>query len=111
MDELDRAWLGSALIVLGDRLAAESYFDRAPILEMVRHLRNGVGHGNRFEIRNPSELAVWPAHTLGAACASPNGSTFEITPDLHGSRVLFDFMGPGDVIDLFASVGTRLLGQ
>ena len=33
--ELDRAWVVSALVVLGDRLAAEDYFDRAPLLEMV----------------------------------------------------------------------------
>ena len=66
--ELDRTWLVSALVVLGDRLAAEDYFDRAPLLEMVRHLRNGVGHGNRFEIRDPGALLERPAHTRNAAC-------------------------------------------
>jgi hypothetical protein len=111
VDELDRAWLGSALIVLGDRLAAEGYFDRAPILETVRHLRNGIGHGNRFELRNPSELARWPAHTRDAASSSPTGTAFEIRSDLDGTPVLFDFMGPGDVVDLLISVGTHLLGQ
>src|SRR5690606_13574871 len=65
-DEMDRSWCVSSLIVLGDRLAAEDYHDRAPILEMVRHLRNGVAHGNRFTIRNPDELVTWPAHTREA---------------------------------------------
>ena len=111
VDDLDRAWLASALIVLGDRLAIEGYFDRAPILEMVRHLRNGVGHGNRFEIRDPQQLARWPAHTRHAAIVSTAGTTFEITPDLHGTPVLFHFMGPGDVIDVLIGVGTHLLGQ
>ena len=91
-EELDRAFLVSALIMLGDRLAAEDYFDRAPILEMVRHLRNAAGHGNVFGIRDPVQLGKWPAHTRGAACQGEH--TFEITPDLNGTRVLFDFMAP-----------------
>ena len=86
--ELDRAWLVSALVVLGDHLAAEDYFDRAPLWEMVRHLRNGVGHGNRLEIRDPRALLERPAHTRDAACCSQTGVTFEITPDLHGTPVL-----------------------
>ncbi|NLT54581.1 MAG: hypothetical protein GXX79_08435 [Actinomycetales bacterium] len=111
MAELDRAWLVSALVLLADNLAAENYFDRAPILEMVRHLRNGVSHGNRFEIRTPDALLEHPAHTRGAACISPTGATFEITPELHGGPVLFDFMGPGDVLDVLISVGTHLLNR
>lgn len=107
--ELNRAWLVSALIELGDRLAAEDYFDRVPLLEMVRHLRNGVSHGNRFEIRDPKVLLERPAHTRDAACRGQ--TTFEITPDLNGTPVLFDFMGPGDVLDVLISVGTHLLRQ
>jgi hypothetical protein len=105
--EMDRAWCVSSLILLGDCLAAENYLDRAPILEMVRHLRNGVAHGNRFTLRNPSELFEWPAHTRGASCQA--SEPFEITPGLDGRRVRFDFMGPGDVLDLLISVGTHLL--
>jgi len=109
--ELDRAWLVSALVVLGDRLASEDYFDHAPLLEMVRHLRNGVVHGNRFEIRDPGALLKRPARTRNAACRSQTGATFEITPNLNGTPVLFDFMGPGDVLDVLISVGTLLLRQ
>ena len=110
-DELDRMWFASAVVLLGDALAAEDYFDRAPILEMVRHLRNGIAHGNRFEIRDPSALAEWPAHTRDAACCSQSGATFEITSELNDMRVLFDYMGPGDVLDVLISVGTRLLAR
>jgi hypothetical protein len=106
-DELDRAWCVSSLILLGDRLAAEDYFDRAPVLEMVRHLRNGIAHGNRFTIRKPDELRRRPANTRDASCHS--GLTFEVTPDLDGTPVLFDFMAVGDVLDLLVSVGTHLL--
>lgn len=104
--EMDRGWCVSSLIVLGDHLAADAYFDRAPVLEMVRHLRNGVAHGNRFTIRNPAELEAWPAHTRDSACRGDE--VFEITPALDGSPVLFEFMGLGDVLDLLISVGTHL---
>ncbi len=104
---MDRAWCVSSLILLGDRLAAEGYFDRAPVLEMVRHLRNGIAHGNRFTLRNPNELRAWPAHMRDASCQS--AEPLEITPGLDGSVVLFDFMAPGDVLDLLISVGTHLL--
>ena len=72
----------------------------------MRHLRNGVAHGNRFTLRYPDELKKWPAHTRGAACQ--DSAPFEVTPDLDGAEVLFDFMGPGDVLDLLISVSTYL---
>jgi hypothetical protein len=34
-------------------------------------------------------------------------TVYEITPDLTGS-ILFDFMGPGDVIDVLQSVEIHL---
>lgn len=104
---MDQAWCISSLIILGDRLAGEEYFDRAPVLEMVRHLRNGVAHGNRFTLRSRAELERWPAHTRDAACRL--GEPFEITMGLDGRPVLFDFMAAGDVLDLLISVGTYLL--
>lgn len=103
--EMDRAWCVSSLVLLGDRLAAENY-DRAPVLEVVRHLRNGIAHGNRFTLRKPEDLGTWPAHMRDAACRS--SQPIEITPDLDGSVVLFEFMGPGDVLDLLISVSTHL---
>lgn len=102
----DRSWCVSALILLGDRLAEEGYFDRAPVLEMVRHLRNGIAHGNRFTILKPAELRDWPAHTRDAACQG--GRPFQVTPELVGTPVLFEYMGKGDVLDLLISVSTHL---
>ena len=47
-----------------------------------------------------------PSPTRGAACQS--SEPFEITADLDGTEVLFDFMGPGDVLDLLIAVSTFL---
>jgi len=34
---------------------------------------------------------------------------FGITPNLQNQSVLFDFMGPGDILDLLMSVGLYLV--
>jgi hypothetical protein len=104
--ELPRVWLAGSLLAVGDALEDNSYFDRAPELELVRHLRNGIAHGNRFDIRHPDKLTKYPAHNRDAAFRT--NTIFEITPALNGRPVLFDFMGAGDVLDLLSSVGLHL---
>ena len=107
--EVLRAWASGALLTLGDELSAHGYFDRAPVLELLHHLRNGVAHGNRFNITKSGRdrLAKYPAHNRNAAVRSPAGVTYEITPTLSGP-LLFDFMGPADIIDLLRSVEVHL---
>ena len=107
-DDLDRVWLTGALITLADALDEDDYFDRAPLLELVRHLRNGVSHGNRFKIDHAHILSRYPAHNFFASVRSPAGTLFEITATTQGKTVMFDFMGPADFIDLFMSVEVHL---
>ena len=104
-----RTWATGALLMLGDALANHSYFDQAPLLELVRHLRNGLAHGNRFNIddRGRKRLARFEAHNRAAPVRSPLGTVFEITPNLSGP-VLFDFLGAADVIDLLQSIEISL---
>jgi hypothetical protein len=107
--ELERIWFVGALLTVGDALEKENYFDRAPELELLRHLRNGVAHGNAFDIRNPKVLANFPAHNKLAWVRGENKTEFEITAGLNGQPVLFDFMAPGDILDLLFSVEVYLL--
>jgi hypothetical protein len=104
-----RAWAMGAILMLGDKLKSHHYFDKAPILELVYHLRNGMAHGNRFKIddRGKKRLAKREAHNRHAAVKSPLGTVYEIAPNLTGP-VLFDFMGAADVIDLLQSVEVHL---
>jgi hypothetical protein len=104
-----RAWAMGAVLVLGDELRAHQYFDHAPILELVYHLRNGIAHGNRFNIDQQGQrrLAKYQAHNRNAAVRSSLGTVYEITPNLTGP-VLFNFMGAADVIDLLQSVEVYL---
>jgi hypothetical protein len=107
-DEFERTLLGGALITLGDSLAAHGYFDNAPELELVRHVRNGVAHGNRFNItrRGRERLAQWPAHNRLAIGAV---SELEVTPSLDGQEVLWDFIERGDVLQLLSGVSVYLI--
>lgn len=93
------------MLAVGDALERNGYFDRAPELELIRHLRNGIAHGNRFHIRDPEKLKKYPAHNRDGY---HNGTIFKITPELDGQPVLFDFIGAGDVLDLLHSVGHHL---
>ena len=107
--ELQQVWLAGSLLKLGDTLAQHQYFDRAPELELVRHLRNGIAHGNRFRIDNPANLAKFPAHNREAWVKSDTKAVFEITTAVQGQSVLFDYMGAGDVLDVLMSVGLYLI--
>ena len=106
--ELPRVWLTGSLLAVGGALKRNGYFDRAPELELVRHLRNGVAHGNRFNILYPGELKEFPAHNRDVWPKRPKSAIFEITPALNGQRVLFDFLDAGDVLELLFSVGSYL---
>jgi len=108
LDELQRVWLIGALLAIGDALKPHGYFNRAPELELLRHLRNGVAHGNTFRINNSKDLETFPAHNRLAWIRSDNKTEFEITPNLQNQPVLFDFMGPGDILDLLMSVSHYL---
>jgi hypothetical protein len=105
-EQFERVWLAGALLTLGDALDEHGYFDRAPILETVRHLRNAVAHGNRFHIRSAKQLAEYPAYTPKA---SRSGHHWEITPELHGTEFMFAFMQPSDVVSVLNWTAMHLL--
>ena len=111
-DDFSSAWLSGALITAGDLLARHYYFSRHPMLEMIRHLRNAVAHGNVFRIDSKAKLHDFPANNQGAKFRGwDKTSSFEITPDLHGRKFMFEYMAPGDILDIIASCGFLLLEQ
>ena len=107
VDELPRVWLVGSLLAVGDALSNVEYLDHSPLLELTLHLRNGIAHGNKFTFkqgkRTPGldQLQKFPAHNKRAVV---KGEEFQIDGNLEGHIVLFDFMGPGDVLDLLQSV-------
>ena len=67
----------------------------------IRHLRNGVAHGNSFDIRDAGRLSKFPAHNQAAAIKR---DVFEMTAQLDGKTVLFDFIEAADVLDVLMSI-------
>jgi len=81
-EEFDRTFYVGALLALGDALGAHDYFDHAPELELVYHLRNGVAHGNRFTLTPAGlgRLSKYPAHDRLTWGFTP--PPLEVTPAL-----------------------------
>lgn len=107
VDDLARSWLVGSLLTVGDALTELSYLDHTPELELLYHLRNGIAHGNKFNFteRGLARLQKYPAHNKKARVKS---TEFEIVEKLQGKPVLFDFMGPGDILDLLQSIEIHL---
>lgn len=85
-------FLGSLFMTMlswvGHEFSENDYFDKTPELEFFRHLRNGISHGNTFNLKHGEPRR--PAHFKG----------FTITNALQGKPVLFDFICTGDLFDL-----------
>jgi hypothetical protein len=113
VDDLAGTWLVSSLLAVGDALSAYDYLDHAPLLELIYHLRNGIGHGNKFTFtieNKKTKKKTTPGvnrlnqHQAHNERAQVKTAKFRIEESLEGQPVLFDFMGPGDVLDLLQSV-------
>jgi len=91
-----RAHLGTMISWIGHNLTENSYFDKAPVLEFFRHIRNGISHGNTFNLKaaEPRRLARF--------------RSFEITKSCNGQCVLFEYIKIGDVMDLLDKVKVYL---
>jgi len=109
LEDLQKTWLIGSLLTIGDALLKYGYFDRAPEIELVYHLRNGVAHGNRFHLdeKGLKRLDKYPAHNHKTPFRTDT-SRFEIVAALKGHPVLFDYMGPADVLDVLSAVGVYL---
>jgi hypothetical protein len=102
IEELNHIWFTGAFLNLGDALSRNNYFNRCPVLELIRHLRHGIAHGNRFNIKVPESLIKYPANNFNLM--ADIALQLEIKHELNGTKVLFDFLGPGDAYALLQSV-------
>ena len=89
-------FLMATVTLIADRLSRNSYFNKTPELEFLRLIRNAVAHGNHFNLK-PDEPKR-PARFQG----------FEISQSLNGTELFWQFMGPGDVLDLLDEVQFQL---
>ena len=113
-DDFDRVWLMGALLMVGDALVANKFFGHIPEAEIIRHLRNGIGHGNKFnfvskpnvidpalgKLRHPANIFRYAARQ-----AMP---MHEVDTNLKGTEVLFGWGGPEAIIDCLTVLGVHL---
>lgn len=92
------SWVGDMVKACKDGASQpDKALYQTPELEFLRHLRNAMSHGNRFEIRGSEP--VLPAQF----------KTFSINSALHGTTmVMFDWIGAGDIFDLFDHLASYL---
>jgi hypothetical protein len=110
--DFDKVWLLGALLAVGDALGANGYFGHVPEAEMIRHLRNGIAHGNRFSF-HPSLIDKrtgklrYPANVFRYA-ALQNMPRHEIDVGLQDTDVLWTWGGPDAIIDCVTVLGVHL---
>ena len=112
IDDFDKVWLTGALLAVGDALGANGYFNHDPEVEMIRHLRNGIAHGNRFKF-DPSVTNKFTGKLKHPANISRYAERqkmpmHEIETDLDTSEVLWAWGGPDAAVDCLTVLGIHL---
>jgi hypothetical protein len=84
-DEMDQASIGPK------RKSAK------PLYQLLRHLRNAVAHGNKFYLKD------------GEPKSPASYRKFHVDAKMDGqTNVLFDFISPGDILDLLEAIHADL---
>ena len=111
-EDFDKVWIQGALLIVGDALGANGYFGHEPEAEIIRHLRNGIAHGNHFDFRGSvrekrTGKLRHPANIFRYAerQAMPR---HEIEVGLQDREVLWSWGGPDAVIDCLTVLGVHL---
>jgi hypothetical protein len=111
-EDFARVWLMGALLMVGDALGANRYFGHIPEAEIIRHLRNGVGHGNRFSfhsnvIEKSTGKLKYPANIFRYS-ARQRMPRHEVDTSLEGTEVFFVWGGPEAIVDCLTVLGIHL---
>jgi hypothetical protein len=111
--EFDKVWLVGALLTVGDALGENGYFGHIAEAEIIRHLRNGVGHGNKFRFSDTVKdkgtgRLKYAANTFRYA-EQLQMPRHEVDTHLDGTEVLFKWGGPDAIIDCLTVLGFHLL--
>lgn len=100
------AYVAGAVLAFADAIAKYEQNDKSPQLEFVRHLRNAISHGNRFNLTTKAckRLEAHPAFLFRA-----NGSlSHKIKPKLDGKQCLGKFIDIPSVFESFDAASLRV---
>lgn len=112
IEDFDKVWLTGALLTVGDALGANDFFNHEPEAEMIRHLRNGIAHANRFTFRpgvtsKSTGKLKHPANIFRYADCQKMPK-HEIDTHLEKCEVLWAWGGPDAVVDCLTVLGVHL---
>ncbi|MBJ7458252.1 MAG: hypothetical protein JHD02_03595 [Thermoleophilaceae bacterium] len=100
------AYVSGAVLAFADELANYEENDKSPQFEFVRHLRNAISHGNRFNLPKKAckRLEEHPAFLFRA-----NGSlSHRIKPKLDGKKCLGKFIDIPSVFEALDAANLRV---
>jgi hypothetical protein len=108
--DFDKVWLVGALLTVGNALGAHQYFGHMPEAEIIRHLRNGVAHGNKFSFEHRVKDAMTGRlkHPANTARYPTQAIVRDVETNLDGTEVLFAWGGPLVVVDCLRVLGVHL---
>ncbi|NIZ06475.1 hypothetical protein [Pseudoalteromonas sp. HF66] len=75
--------LKAALLDLGDELSQMKYLHKNATLEFLRHIRNGIAHGNKFNIQSLKRPASFNELTINTSLNNQ-----KVMGDMHGEGFL-----------------------
>lgn len=112
VEAFDRVWLTGALLTVGDALRGNGYFNHEPEVEIIRHLRNGIAHGNKFEFHSRvvdqrSGVLKHPANIFRYSDLQKM-PRHQIDTQLAGAEVLWAWGGPDAIMDCLTVLGIHL---
>ena len=112
IEDFDKVWLTGALLTVGDALGANGYFNHEPEAEMIRHLRNGIAHANRFTfssaVKNKSTGTLKHPANIFRYADHQKMPRHEIDTHRESSEVLWAWGGPDAVVDCLTVLGVHL---
>jgi hypothetical protein len=99
-------WIAEKVLAASYEEVIKSKKDNSDIIEFYRHIRNGVSHGNKFDIEISKKVQKKKGITDRTVLATWRGKN--ITLSLNGSAVMPTFLTPGDVFLLMFDTNSHL---
>lgn len=101
-------WIAEKVLGASYEDVIKARSDGSDIVNFYRHIRNGVSHGNMFNIDIPAKTRAKRGISNSTVLATWRGKNITLT--LNGTPVVPTYLTPGDVFLLMSDLNTHLKG-